>query len=363
MLKNFSWVLLSPAALAGLAVGSIHCSDVPADKQCLDAEDCGSRAWTNYECSRQGGHWECSQGICFPVCAECATVEQCVGEWTQECHGHFACTDGECGEVCDPLGCSDGICNMVGGETIDSCPEDCAEPCEVASDCLAGYDWDAPCQGHWACQSQDCVEICTYDTCSDGMCDSAGGEDADSCPGDCVEGCRPLVPSDCFSEQWAPMSICQGRWNCLPTGVCDRLCDSNNCGDGVCWGLNGENEDSCFVDCLGGPCDELIDCMGQRWDDPDHQACQGHWQCNPADPPGQLTTGACEAVCGDAPGGGCGDGSCDTLDGETPVSCLVDCGGGDYACTTSGDCSALTLPSGCTGDWICAGLICVPQCE
>ena len=31
------------------------------------------------------------------------------------------------------------------------------------------------------------------------------------------------------------------------------------------WGLNGENEDSCFLDCLGGPCETLTDCLAHRW--------------------------------------------------------------------------------------------------
>ena len=65
--------------------------------------------------------------------------------------------------------------------------------------------------------------------------------------------------------------------------------------------FNGENEDSCFRDCLGGPCEELTDCFGHRW----YEDFGGHWQCNPADPPLMLSTGACEAV---EDGVGCGDG-------------------------------------------------------
>ena len=361
MSKRFWWAVLASVCLGGLAAGSIRCSDVPADVQCVDASDCSDRpsvSWTNNQCTRQEGHWECNSGICFPVCDECLAVSQCIGDWTLDCNGHFACTEGQCGQICDPQGCGDGICATIGGETVDSCPPDCAEPCEVASDCIAGHEWDAPCEGHWDCESQSCIEMCDYQSCGDGTCNLTIGEDESTCPTDCLEGCR--IPGDCFSENWT--QICQGRWNCLQ-GTCQAICDQINCGNGICWGLNGENEDSCFEDCLGGPCEEPIDCMGQRWYDPNHQPCQGHWQCNPADPPGQLTTGACEAVCDDAPGGGCGDGTCDTLGGETPVSCLVDCGGGDYSCTKSDDCEALTLPSGCTGSWICSSLICVPQCE
>ena len=369
MLKSFSWMLLSMAALAALAMGSIHCSgtSVPADKQCLVADDCEGffgGVWTNPQCSKDEGRWECDQGICFPVCDECATVAQCLGEWTLDCDGRFACTAGSCEQVCDSEGCGDGLCATAGGETEQSCPPDCGVACEVAADCAATGNWDAPCEGRWDCQSQSCVEVCDYDVCGNGSCDTDLGENEDSCTTDCVEGCRTLVPSDCFSEQWAPMAICQGRWNCLQ-GTCQRICDDDNCGNGICWGLNGENEDSCFVDCLGGPCEELIDCLGQRWyktGGGTQPACQGHWQCNPPSQPEQAATGACEAVCDDEPGGGCGDGTCDTLNGETPTSCLVDCQSG-YSCTKSSDCNALTLPDGCMGDWICASQLCVPQCE
>lgn len=364
MSKRFLWALLPSVCFGVLAVGLIDCSDVPADVQCVDASDCEGFLggnWTNNQCTRLEGHWECNSGICFPVCDECLAATQCIGEWTQDCNGHFACTGGQCEQVCESADCGNGLCAPAGGETPESCPPDCASPCEVAADCASTQQWDAPCEGHWDCVTQSCVEVCDYESCGNGTCDTAGGETEDSCPGDCVEGCRSLVPSDCFSEQWAPMAICQGRWNCLQ-GTCQRICDSSNCGNGICWGLNGENEDSCFVDCLGGPCEELIDCMGQRWYDPNLQACQGHWQCNPPSTPGQLATGACEAVCDDAPGGGCGDGACDTLNGETPTSCLVDCGSG-YSCTKSEDCNALTLPSGCAGSWICSSLICVPECE
>lgn len=271
-----------------------------------------------------------------------------------------------CGDnaVCDDTsgpaqcvgGCGDGTCDADGGETPANCPQDCDQLCEATVDCLA-LEWDASCEGRWDCVEQACVEVCDYDSCGDALCSAAEGENAQTCPRDCLEGCT--LKTDCYLEQWG--QLCQGRWNCFG-GVCQEVCESTNCGDDVCWGLNGENEDSCFLDCLGGPCEELIDCMAHRWYDPDHQPCQGHWQCNPADPPGQLTTGACEAVCDDGTGGGCGDGTCDTLNGETPVSCLVDCGSG-YTCTKSDDCHSLTLPSGCTGDWICSSLICVPQCE
>jgi hypothetical protein len=360
MFNKLWWGLVPSLFLAALAVSSIHCAGNSGRKigECHEVADCDNLSWpglASVPCDEADGHWECQNFSCVPVCDHaCETVEECIGEWTEECSGHFACTGGLCEQVCDAQGCGDGMCSDAGGETKESCPADCDQPCAAPGDCFTGREWGAACEGRWDCQAQTCVEVCDYDSCGNGICDAAQGENADSCPRDCVEGCR--VPGDCFLEQWSV--ICQGRWNCF-VGECMEICDSSNCGDGICWGLNGENEDSCFLDCLGGPCQEPIDCLAHRWYDPDHQPCQGHWQCNPADPPGQLTTGACEAVCDPS---GCGDGTCDTLNGETPVSCLVDCGSG-YSCSRSEDCDSLTLPGGCTGDWICSSLICVPQCE
>lgn len=361
MSKRAVW---APLVLGlGFGLASAHCGTTPRPP-CSEDLDCDRFPWTEPGCEEDEGHWECLGGQCVALCTveECTVPSDCAGGWTESCSGHFACSSGACEQVCETQTCGDDTCDVEGGETRASCPADCEAPCAIAANCIEDHEWDVPCEGRWACQTETCVPVCDYDSCGDGTCSPGEGENADSCPGDCVDGCRPLVPSDCFSELWAPPAICQGRWSCLPTGVCDRVCDHINCGDGICWGLNGENEDSCFEDCLGGPCQELTDCLGQRWYDPDHVPCQGHWECVPPSQMNQLATGACEAVCDDDPGGGCGDGTCDTLNGETPTSCLVDCGAG-YSCTKSGDCDSLALPDGCAGAWICSSQLCVPQCE
>ena len=358
MTKRFSWV---PLVLGvGFLLASAHCTTTPRPP-CQEAADCEGFRWDSTRCDEDEGHWECIGGGCFAACDadECTAARDCIGEWTVDCEGHFGCVDGSCEQVCEMDACGDGTCDTGEGETKESCPSDCDVACEIDGNCIVGFEWDVPCDGRWACEDRSCIAVCDYESCGDGTCSPGEGENEDSCPSDCLEECR--VPSDCFSEQWAPGAICQGRWNCFD-GECDRVCDDVNCGDGICWGLNGENEESCFTDCLGGPCDETIDCLGQRWYDPDRVPCQGHWECIPPAQPGQLATGACEAVCADDPGESCGDGTCDTASGETPTSCLVDCGDGP-SCDRSDDCDVLTLPSGCTGDWICVSRLCVPQCE
>jgi hypothetical protein len=313
-----------------------------------------------------GDNAVCDDAIDPPTCVcedECISAgdSACVGDVVNNCLADevgclywVAGTDcAAAGENCDDsaepavcvAGCGDGTCDAEGGETPANCPQDCDQPCAARVDCLA-LEWDAGCEGRWDCVEKACVEVCDYISCGDGVCSAAEGENEQTCPRDCREGCQ--LPTDCYLEQWG--AICQGRWNCF-LGECQQVCDSTNCGNDVCWGDNGENEDSCFLDCLGGPCKELTDCFAHRW----YEDFGGHWQCNPAMPPGQLTTGACEAVQDDV---GCGDGTCDVLGGETPVACVADCS--DYSCTKSDDCNTLTLPDGC-GSWICSSLVCVPQ--
>lgn len=354
-MSNKLWQVSLPwLFLIALATSSVRCAcGASPALRCMTDSNCEAYAWYNSGCDPSDGYWECSEGgICLSICNDdCDTALDCVAndQWTEPCGGHFACEVGVCAEVCDEESCSDGSCDAAGGETTESCPIDCAQPCEIPGNCIEGNDWSASCNGHWDCQAQLCVPVCDYDSCGDGTCSPGDGETAESCPQDCLEGCA--LPSDCYYEQWN--SICQGRWSCFQ-GECMEICDFGTCGNGVCDGLNGENEDSCFRDCLGGPCDALIDCLGYRW----YEDCPGHWQCNPASEPSQVATGACEAICDDA---GCGDGTCDTLNAETPQSCIADCSG--YSCTTSPDCDVLTLPNGCTGTWICSSAICVPQCE
>ena len=316
---------------------------------CVDGEVCDDSG-TNPECVG-GCTDECpvdgETGCVETVIYSCVAQDDGCTDWiagTDCAASGDSCDDSAEPAVCvDP--CGDGTCDEAGGETIENCPEDCDRSCEARVDCLR-LEWNAGCDGRWDCVEDACVEVCDYVSCGDALCNAAEGENAQTCPRDCLEGCT--LPTDCYLEQWG--QICQGRWNCFG-GECQEVCDSSNCGNGVCWGLNGENEDSCFVDCLGGPCEALIDCFAHRW----YEDFGGHWQCNPPVPPGQLATGACEAVRDDT---GCGDGTCDVLGGETPVACVADCS--DYSCTRSEDCNTLTLPNGCTS-WICSSLVCVPQ--
>ena len=336
--------------VAWFALALASCgSSCPPFPSCLDASNCEGRDWPEDRCPESAGRWECQNNDCVAVCESCVSVADCLDdEWTLDCGGRFICNDGACTQACDGERCGDGFCDETVGESRGSCPEDCQQPCTIPGNCLM-EEWDLPCEGRWDCVEEVCVPICDYDACGDGTCSPGNGENAQTCPQDCREGCE--LPPDCYGETWD--QICQGRWNCIG-GECDSVCDETGCGNGTCEGLNGENQDSCFQDCQGGPCDVTTDCVGYDWVGRD---CSGHWECVAPAMATMGSTGACEAVCDIS---GCGDGDCDILGGETPKSCGGDCG--DYICSVNDDCTELTLPAGCSS-WLCSAQVCVPQCE
>ncbi|MGB5286339.1 MAG: hypothetical protein WBN29_17660, partial [Polyangiales bacterium] len=248
-----------------------------------------------------------------------------------------------CEEACDPVGCGDAACDAAGGETEASCPADCVEPCTVPADCVDSLEWEQPCFGRWTCELSACTPLCDYSTCGDGECIATNGEDASSCIPDCLSTCQ--WPTDCVHADWT--QICQGRYTCF-LGDCQQTCESNGCSNGTCDAALGETADSCFRDCLGGPCALATDCLGARWYENDCPS-GGHWEC-------RLPAGACEAVCEDVT---CGDGTCDVLAGEAATGCPSDCG--DYDCELSTDCDGLSLPGGCQS-WLCVNRNCNPVC-
>lgn len=321
------------------------------DPDCVDYFDCDGATWPSLDdldCNEDQGHWECEAGECVAHCnAECDQDPDCQFiTWEEVCQGHFDCIQGLCEEVCDPVGCSDGNCDLASGETAESCPDDCVTLCQVPSDCVdAEGEWDQPCVGHWSCEQGACVSTCDYENCDDGACDNAIGEDSASCPQDCEGACH--LPSDCTHLDWT--KICQGRFTCW-MGNCQETCDQTGfCPNGACEAENGETADSCFDDCLGGPCQEVTDCLGYDWYEDDCIGDGGHWVCN-------LPAGACEPICDED---ACGDGTCDPLAGESATGCAADCQ--EYDCDLTEHCDGLTLPDGCSA-WVCLNRNCTPVC-
>jgi len=240
---------------------------------------------------------------------DCVLPLDCADQpWVVRCVGHWACDEGRCRPECDAEGCGDGRCNRRGGETPDSCAEDCrVEPqCAAPVDCLP-LVWNARCFGHWACERGQCVEVCDAEGCGDGVCTPERGESEQSCGPDCAWQPECAAAPDCGDVVWEV--DCTGHWSC-EAGVCTEVCDAEGCGDGFCDREGGETIGSCAEDCAWQPeCRGPVDCLEQDW----VGDCLGHWGC---------LRGACVEVCDDEL---CGDGRCDPAQGETEATCADDC--------------------------------------
>jgi len=331
------------------------------EEVCESVADCLDLPW-NVKCL---GHWACEHGQCIEVCdmeacgddqcdleggetpdscpldcsADCQAPVDCVGlVWDVRCVGHWACEQGECVEVCDDVGCGNGICDVQGGESAQSCPLDCTQECRAAVDCL-DHEWNIFCQGHWECIQGICSPECDMETCGDGVCDPWGGETATSCSADCNPVCQ--VPADCLGLPWEV--DCLGHWNC-ENGQCVEVCDFVGCGDGQCDREGGESPQSCPDDCSAA-------CVEEGFPTGIPPACcsglDALADCVPDQPcPGSLL------FCVD-----CGDQSCDPH--ENPYNCLDDCPEG---CPV-GEERSYQCPNGPEVDWcVCRPPDCRPVC-
>ena len=170
-MANRVWqVGLGMVFLAALAANPVGCGGGGAGSNCGGvANPCTSASATQCNATDSGIQ------ACLPDADGCLV-------WTES----TSCGDDE---VCDDTGgtaqcvaddCGDGTCDAAGGETPESCPEDCKPPCTAIVDCLT-LEWDAGCDGRWDCVEEACVEVCDYVSCGDRVCDAADGENAQTC--------------------------------------------------------------------------------------------------------------------------------------------------------------------------------------
>lgn len=192
--------------------------------------------------------------------------------------------------------------------TIDNpcdCPADCSTPdtSEVAGlTCTDGQDND--CDGTVDCDDSDCADdaACFVSGCGNGVCES--GESRCSCPVDC--GAPPSSETNCTN---GIDDDCDGSIDCADSNcAANAACASDPCGNGVC--ESGESRCSCPVDC-GVPPSSESNCTNGIDDD-----CDGAVDC--AD-----SNCATNSACATDP---CGDGVCDTVNGEDGCTCSQDCG-------------------------------------
>lgn len=185
--------------------------------------------------------------------------------------------------------------------------------------------------------SQSCPEDCARsENCGDGVCSPVDGDDCRSCAEDC--GVCQVQCGD---------GVCWGTESCLTcTADCGEC--TSTCGDGTC--QPNENSQNCPYDCGFPPvsCGDNV-CNGTE----DCQSCaQDCGECSATCQPGVCGTGDncqnCPAGCG--PCTGCGDGVC--RDAESCETCEPDCGiclGPVDGCG-DGVCEGSESPQNCPAD-------------
>ncbi|MDH3622604.1 MAG: hypothetical protein OES69_09855 [Myxococcales bacterium] len=211
----------------GVCVGGVcevgdECVDVNCDSgnDCVDGGTCNP---SNGVCEGGGDiaiNEPCADGVCDGqgACVECNDGTQCPDD-SNECTT-AACDTNTCGQanvvngmVCDFVGVDDGVCED--GTCVDG------------PDCTM----DAQC---------DDFDVCTVNTCPDGMCVTQPGADgvecdADGTPGSCQSG---LCVALCANV------------TCPDNGI-ECVTDECNPANGECEGVDDPDNSAC--DAGGGP--------------------------------------------------------------------------------------------------------------
>ncbi len=406
------------------------------DGYCEAGEDC---QWCPNDCVT-GHDARCGNGVCEAAngedCTNCPA--DCRGvqkgkDSSQYCCGGGGgfnptdCADARCtsngyectDEYVSVACCGDGTCDPT--ETMCICAADCGAPPTYEANCVDGEDED--CDGLVDCMDPDCYthpfcvcdndglcepgedcEWCPNDcvkpglaVCGNGVCETAGGEDCLTCPADC-NGLQSGGPKSqfCCGAGGGNSPVDCGDNRCLSDGYAcsDQPMSSACCGDGVCDSL--ESMCQCLADCGPAPASET-DCTDGMDDD-----CDGLTDCADSDCEAHPlcicdNDGICEVDedcnwcpndCITTTAATCGNGVCDTADGEDCLTCPDDCngvqkgktefccgaGGGDgpvdcsdARCMSDGFvCSDAPAATSCCGDGICEvledGTNCVIDC-
>jgi N-acetylneuraminic acid mutarotase len=367
----------------------------PAGTRC-DAGNCVPE-----DCAAACEGRECGADGCGGVCGECAGGEIC-GADGQCAAGPSVCGDDECAadEACGDCAadcgdcCGDGLCDAPGGENCASCQADCG--------CAVGDVCDAVTRQCGACAPQCTGRICGDDGCGGvcGVCE-AGTPCVD---GRCEAACEPACAGrTCGADGCGgTCGACAGEQVCDGSGRCANPPDS--CGDGVCEAARGEDCAVCARDCgdccgdgtcdgAAGEtcltCDDDCGCVNNEVCDaaarcvaPCVAQCQGRdcgddgcgGQCGLCADAQACVAGVCRDLCqpqcdgrtcgGDGCGGNCG--ACDPgllcVDGACVVPCAPACEGklcGPDGC--GGFCGVCAEGTFCNDRGGCDP-VCTPDC-
>lgn len=269
--------------------------------------------------------------------------------------------DAECGNgaVEDGEGCDNGDANS------DTAADACRQSCQPAACGDGVQDTGESCDDGNTVSGDGCSDACGPEyTCGNGTCEVLKGESCSACAQDCCTCGDGL----CEVQNGESCSTCQS--------------DCCSCGDGVCSALQGETCGLCASDCCPF-CGNLSLDGAETCDDGNHVDGDG---CSAAceDEDGQVTCGngvlewgeQCDD--GDTTSGDgcsascslefvCGDGFCDSGNGEAcalcPQDCCPNCGNG--AVDPGEDCDGANLNGlTCVGACYDGGsLFCTPDCQ
>jgi len=120
----------------------------------------GESGWTCPSDCRAG---PCPYGVmdCFLIGWDDPVGTDCSGVGVWSCSGSAA--GSSCDRVCDDANahCPDGTCDVRGGESPDSCPDDCSGyTCQTAADCDDLSLPDGCSGGTWYCYQRVCWPEC-----------------------------------------------------------------------------------------------------------------------------------------------------------------------------------------------------------
>jgi hypothetical protein len=191
----------------------------PELKQCLENPKCEGDLQKGFQCIFDcKGNQGCLQTKCAPLFLEMSSLQ-----------GLLACMEGA--DCAGGGGCGNGKCD--GGETSESCPQDCPKTCTTAADCPA----DQTCDAGGKC-------VLKSPGCGDGKCASNEGV---SCPQDCAGvTCEGKCGTYLTSVKCGCEPTCVANKDCCPDypGVCGPPA---GCGDGKCDA--DDQAKGCTLDC------------------------------------------------------------------------------------------------------------------
>jgi hypothetical protein len=298
------------------AIAGEYCDTCEADCGCKAGDVCLFDTCCTPSCTKETN---CMDDGCGGLCNLCAEG--------------FECLAGKCGKPVTGPGCEPSYEPTCGGCECEACV------CAMDSYCC-NTAWDGICVGECTGQCGGC-KVADLPTCGDGTCDPFAGEYCDTCEDDC--GCKA-------GDVCTMMGVC-----------CTSTCGDKECGDDGCGGVCGQcGEGTMCMDgfcievgpgclatdtpgCGGCPCEECVFamdpyCANTAWDEICVDECMN-------------ACGGCAVILPN-----CGNGTCDTAEGENCKFCEEDCGcGKGETCTKTGECCMPNCEGKPCGDDGCGG--------